>query len=87
MDGKSRIESSPPGPTWGLVSVHGSSPRWVSFSLEKLQATGYSPGQREEAADAHPVLALTWSEDAATGHTQTEKLFFLISKLRTKYLV
>lgn len=74
----------PPG---GLVSVHGSSPRWVSFPLEKLQATGYSPRQREEAADAHPVLALTWSEDAATRHRPTEKLFFLISKLRTKYLV
>lgn len=56
---------------------------WVSFPLKKQQATGYRPRQREEAADAHPILALTWSED-----TQIQKLFFIyISKLRTKYLV
>lgn len=56
--------------------MHRSSLRWVSLSMEKLQAAGYRPGQREEAADAYPVLALTWSEDMAAGHTQIQKHFF-----------
>lgn len=51
---------------------------WVSFLLEKLQATGYRPRQKEEAADAHPVLALTWSEDMAAGRTQIQKPFLNI---------
>lgn len=25
--------------------------------------------EAEEAADVHPILALTWSEDKAAGHT------------------
>lgn len=43
---------------------------WKSY---KLLGTGQG---REDAADAHPVLALTWSEDMAAGHAQIQKLFF-----------
>jgi len=45
---------------------------WKSY---ELLGTGQG---REEAADAHPVLALTWSEDMAAGLTQIQKLFFNI---------
>lgn len=47
LDGKSRLESSLQGPSWGLVRVRGISLCWVSFPLEQLQAAGFRPRQRQ----------------------------------------